>query len=167
MEALSKLGIDFKVLIAQIINFGILMAVLAKLLYRPILKALDQRRKRIEESLNKAEEIDRQSAETEERVKKKLGAAKAEAAEIVVEAKKAAEKNGEQILLKAVEESDRIRAEAGEKIELERQALHAETKIRVGKLALALVTRSLQQDMGESFYEKNINKSLKEIETLI
>jgi F-type H+-transporting ATPase subunit b len=166
MEALHNLGIDFKVLIAQIINFGILLAVLIKLLYRPILKMLDERRKRIEESLNKATEIDQKAAKMEEEMEKKRAQARNEAATIIGEAKSAAEKGGEQILLAAVKESDRVKEAAREQIELERQALYDETKKRVGKLALVLVTRSLQQDQGEEFYARNIDKALKEIEAL-
>ena len=166
MEALSKLGIDYKVLIAQIINFGILIAVLTKLLYRPILGMLEQRRKRIEESQKLSEEIDKRAAKMEEEVKGKRDLAKKEAAEIIGDAKSGAEKDRERILAAAAAESDRVKAAAREQIELERKAMAEETKKRVGKLALLLVTRSLKQDMGEEFYERNINMALKEIEAL-
>jgi F0F1-type ATP synthase membrane subunit b/b' len=68
--------------------------------------------------------------------------------------------------LAATTESDRVKAAGREQIEIERQAMVEETKKRVGKLALLLVTRSLQQDMGEEFYERNINMALKEVEAL-
>jgi len=166
MEALSKLGIDFKVMIAQIINFGILIAVLTKLLYKPILHTLDQRRKRIEESLKMAKEIETKSAKVEEEMDHKRNVAKKEAAEIVGDAKSTAEKDRAKILVSAAEESDRVKKAAREQIELDRQAMLDETKKRVGKLALLLVTRSLKQDMGDEFYERNINMALKEIEVL-
>lgn len=164
MEALGKLGIDFKVMLAQIINFGILIAVLTKLLYRPILNMLEQRRKRIEESLKKADEIDHKVAKMEEEMSHKRAQSKAEAATILGEAKDAAEKSREELLLAATTESDRVKAAAREQIEIERQAMHDETKRRVGKLALLLVTKSLQQDLGQEFYEKNISNALKEVE---
>ncbi len=166
MEALSKLGIDFKVLLAQIVNFGILLAILTKLLYRPILNMLEQRRKRIEDSLKKADEIDKKAASMEEEVGHKRALAKKEATEIIGDAKKTAENDREKILVSATAESDRVKAAAREQIELERKAMVEETKKRVGKLALLLVTRSLQQDMGEEFYERNINLALKEVEAL-
>jgi F-type H+-transporting ATPase subunit b len=166
MEALTKLGIDFKVILAQIINFGILIAVLWKLLYKPILHMLDQRRKRIEESLKTAREIEVKSAKIEEELSHKRALAKKEAAEIVGDAKITAEKDREKILVSAAEESDRVKNAAREQIELDRKAMLDETKKRVGKLALLLVTRSLKQDMGAEFYERNINSALKEIEVL-
>ena len=166
MEALHTLGIDFKVMLAQIINFGILIAVLTKLLYRPILNMLEQRRKRIEESLKKADEIDKKVASMEEEMGHKRALAKKEAAEIIGDSKTTAENDREKILLAATTESDRVKAAAREQIEIERQAMVEETKKRVGKLALLLVTRSLQQDMGAEFYERNINMALKEVEAL-
>ena len=166
MEALTKLGIDFKVILAQIINFGILIAVLWKLLYKPILHMLDQRRKRIEESLKMAKEIETKSAKMEEEMGHKRDLAKKQAAEIVGDAKATAEKDREKILVSAAEESDRVKNAAREQIELDRKAMLDETKKRVGKLALLLVTRSLKQDMGEEFYDRNINSALKEIEVL-
>lgn len=166
MEALGKLGIDFKVMLAQIINFGILIAVLTKLLYRPILNMLEQRRKRIEDSLKKAEEIDHRVTKMEEELGQKRAQSKAEAAAILGDAKSSAEKSREEILLAAATESDRVKSAAREQIEIERQAMHEETKRRVGKLALLLVTKSLQQDLGQEFYEKNIGNALKEIEAV-
>ena len=166
MEALHTLGIDFKVMLAQIINFGILIAVLTKLLYKPILGMLEKRRKRIEESLKLADEIDKRAATMEEEMGLRRDQAKKEAAEIIGEAKVGAENDREKILVSATAESDRVKAAGREQIELERQAMLDETKKRVGKLALLLVTRSLKQDMGEEFYERNINHSLNEIEVL-
>jgi len=140
--------------------------VLTKLLYKPILGMLEKRRKRIEESLKLADEIDKRAATMEEEMGLRRDQAKKEAAEIIGEAKVGAENDREKILVSATAESDRVKAAGREQIELERQAMLDETKKRVGKLALLLVTRSLKQDMGEEFYERNINHSLNEIEVL-
>ena len=50
MELLHKLGIDWRLLIAQLINFSVLLFVLYKFLYHPILNILEKRRKQIEEN---------------------------------------------------------------------------------------------------------------------
>jgi len=113
-----------------------------------------------------AKEIETKSAKMEEEMGHKRDLAKKESAEIVGEAKATAEKDRAKILISAAEESDRVKKAAREQIELDRQAMLDETKKRVGKLALLLVTRSLKQDMGEEFYERNINMALKEIEVL-
>ena len=70
---MESLGLDLKLLIAQIVNFGILFIVLKKVLYKPILKILDDRSKKISESLEnskKAEEALAKIAEKEVKILK-------------------------------------------------------------------------------------------------
>ena len=51
MELLTKLGVDWKLLIAQIVNFTILVSVLTYFVYRPLLDLLDARRERIRKAV--------------------------------------------------------------------------------------------------------------------
>lgn len=62
MEILGSLGIDVKILIAQIINFGLLLWILSKFMYKPILK-------RIEEDENDLESVRTQKTSLEEDLK--------------------------------------------------------------------------------------------------
>jgi len=57
MELFAKLGIDWRLLIAQLVNFVILFTALTFLLYKPLIAALDKRRAKIAESLANAEKI--------------------------------------------------------------------------------------------------------------
>lgn len=54
MELLAKLGVDWKLLLAQIVNFTILLAVLSLFVYRPLLRIIDERQKRIRNSMEDA-----------------------------------------------------------------------------------------------------------------
>jgi F-type H+-transporting ATPase subunit b len=164
MEALNNLGIDFKVMIAQIINFGILVFILVKFLYRPLLKALDDRRKKISDSLDKAKEIEQKSSEVELEVQAKRSEAKSEATAIISEAKSEADKARESMLKAAENEAADIKKTAREQMEIERQGLYADTKKRVSQLALLIVAKSLKEDLSDDFYKKNIDKALNEIE---
>ncbi len=64
MEALQNLGIDVSGLLMYLVNFGILIFILSKLLYRPIIETIDKRRETIQKNLNEAQEI-KVSFETE------------------------------------------------------------------------------------------------------
>lgn len=90
MELIHKLGIDWKLLIAQIVNFFILLFVLYKFVYRPVLEMLDKRSKTIEKGIADAKasgerlaHIEKMQAErmaqTEKQVGKLLDQAKADA----------------------------------------------------------------------------------------
>jgi len=57
MELLEKLGVDWKIIIAQIVNFFILLSILYFFLHKPILNILEKRRKKIKKSLQDADAI--------------------------------------------------------------------------------------------------------------
>lgn len=59
---LGSLGINGKLFLAQLVNFAIVLLVLWKWAYRPLIAMLDKRSKLIEESLNKTKEIDERMA---------------------------------------------------------------------------------------------------------
>ncbi len=63
MELLTKLGINWQLLIAQIVNFVIVMGVLGYFLYRPILNLLDSRTERIRKAMEEAKRIENQAQE--------------------------------------------------------------------------------------------------------
>ena len=60
---MGALGINLPGLIAQIINFLLLMGILYMVLYKPVLRMLDQRSQRIKDSLEKAEQLQQESAQ--------------------------------------------------------------------------------------------------------
>ena len=58
---MEALGFNIPVLLAQLVNFSILLALLSALLYKPVMRALDERTRRIRESLEQAEAIRRRT----------------------------------------------------------------------------------------------------------
>lgn len=56
MELLNALGIDWKILLAQFVNFAVLVFVLWKFAYKPIFKFLEDRKNKIEEGIKNAEQ---------------------------------------------------------------------------------------------------------------
>lgn len=93
-ELISKLGIQWQLLIAQIINFAIVAFVLWKFAYKPVIEILEKRRSKIEKSIAEAERIEKDRARMNEEYTETIKRAREEAESIVTEAKK----NGEQLL---------------------------------------------------------------------
>ena len=69
---LEKLGIDWKLLIAQAVNFLLLLVILRAFAYKPVLEMLRKRRERIEEGIAKANEADARMSEVQEIAKQKM-----------------------------------------------------------------------------------------------
>ena len=99
METLSALGIDVKLLIAQIINFGVILFILIKLLYKPVLRTLENRKKQIAESIKKVEEIDRRVITIESECKAKLEETRKDIDALIEDAKENAGKLKKEIRL--------------------------------------------------------------------
>lgn len=110
--------IQIQQIIFQIINFGIVAFVLAKFLYQPIRKILDQRAEKIESGLKAADENLKKQNELEETIEAELKKARQQAEQIIAEAKKEAEETSQAIIKDA-------KADAKGQLEKERQAFEA------------------------------------------
>ncbi len=82
-QLLSQLGIDWRLLLSQAINFALLLIILRLVAYKPLMKLLHERRARIEEGLTKADEADRRLLEAEQMKKQKIHEGEAQALDIV------------------------------------------------------------------------------------
>ena len=162
MEILKQFGIDPILLIAQVVNFLILLFILKKLLYKPLLGVLETRKKRIEESLKNAEEIEKRlneisgreqeailkSAKEGEKIIKEAGDS---AAQIIEEAKN----KYEGILVQAAEDSKKLNET--EKIKLQQEIKDNLADFIV--LALEKITgKVLTAGQKKEILEKEINK---------
>ena len=126
----GSLGIDWKILILQMIAFGILVFILSIWVYPPILAMLDRRDKLIDDSVKAAKEASKQSEKAAEEVAEQLKAARDEANSIVSSARE----QSTQMLIDSEKEADRraeslvssAKAQLERDVEAARQALRAE-----------------------------------------
>lgn len=141
MDILNQFGVQPILLLAQVVNFLILLFILKKFLYKPILKVLDERKKRIENSLKNAQEIERRLQKTtdeSERIIAKtlkesqriLNETNAQAVQILEKANKAAE----QIGLKATADGKKI-------VELQKEILMRNIRENIGSLVTLVVEK--------------------------
>ena len=104
---MESLGIDIKVMIAQVVNFGILFFVLSKVLYKPLIKILDERSANIKKSLENSEKIDQELTKIQEKQNSLLEKAKSQAAEDRAELIKLAKNEKEKIISDAKQQAAR------------------------------------------------------------
>src|SRR3989344_7190785 len=90
MEFLKDFGVNPILLLAQIVNFTILLLLLKKFFYKPILKVLEERKHKIETAVLQAEEIQKKLEETQVQQEKLIGEAEAQASRIIEETREAA-----------------------------------------------------------------------------
>ena len=94
---MEGLGFSLPTLFAQIVNFVILFGLLYLVAYKPIMRMLDERSKRVKESMDQTESIKEQAAHADEEAKKQIEAASKEGQELVAQAVR----TGEEVRQKA------------------------------------------------------------------
>ena len=129
-------GVDWPHLIAQIVSFGIVCALLYKFAYRRVLTMLEERRQQIALGLANAEKIKAELARTEELRRQVIGEANAQAAKFVEEARAAAAVVEKEESQKAIAIAEEIIAGAREEAARDHARLLAELKREVGRLVV-------------------------------
>ena len=133
---MDKLGIDWRILIAQTISFSIVFFVLWKFAYKPIFAMLQTRREKIAEALANAEKIKGDVARTEAERQKVLADAGDKANKLIDDARQAAARVREQETQKAIASAEQIVAKAREAAAQERAQMLASLKREVGRLVV-------------------------------
>ncbi|MBU1499660.1 F0F1 ATP synthase subunit B [Patescibacteria group bacterium] len=140
------MSIQWYQLLFQIINFGILILVLKKFLYQPIITIINQRNKKIEDSIKAAEANLKEKAKIEAIKKQAVIEAEKEAVLIVETARKESDKTGKQILLAARVEAE---AEVNKKLKLLTEKL-AEQESQITGRITDLVIKATQSVLSNS-----------------
>ncbi|MFZ1073863.1 MAG: F0F1 ATP synthase subunit B [Verrucomicrobiia bacterium] len=133
---MSELGIDWKVLIMQLICFSSVFFVLWRYAYKPIFVVLQARRDKIAESLTNAEKIKAELTRTETERKRILAQAGDVANQMIEEARQAAGHVREQEIQKAVAAAEQIVLKAREAALQDHSRMLAELKREVGRLVV-------------------------------
>jgi len=157
---MESLGIDFKILFAQIINFLLLFFLLKKLLYKPIIGFLDQRKKKIEESLENAKRIEERLTKIEEEQKKILKKAEEAAAKIVQEKREAGEKERERLIEEARQKAREEMEKGTALMKMEMEKAREEFKNEARAVAVSIAERLLKEELNDKKKHQLIEKIL-------
>ena len=144
-ELFEAFGINWKLLLTQAFNFGVLLIVLWYFLYRPVLKLIDDRRAKIAEGVQNAEAAAKRLESAKKEGEKIVGGASREGEGIVAAARSRAEERASEILKSAETQAASALAEArarGE--EAKRQALK-ESEREIARAAMLAAEKILKQ----------------------
>lgn len=145
MEAIiNAFGIDARLIIVQMINFGILMVALGYFLYKPILGILKEREEKITQGLKDAESAAIAKAEAGTEKQHILTQAHSEAEEIGLRAKTAAETKANDILTSAQEKAASVLADAELKREQIKNLARKDSEAEIAKLAILATEKVLR-----------------------
>ena len=160
--AITDIGINLPVLIAQTVNFVVLLIILKLFVYKPVLNMLDQRRARIEEGLNAAQRGQESAAEAEKTAQAELDNARREGQNIVQNAQQASQRLQEEGRVAAAQQTEAMLERARSEIALERDQAIAELRREFADLTIAAAEKVIGQSLDRNAHQRLIEQALAE-----
>jgi F-type H+-transporting ATPase subunit b len=162
-EFFSSFEVNWVGLGFQVFNFLLLLYLLNRLMFKPLLARMDERNQKIEQGLEDAETAarDRELARAEREAA--VSEARKEAAEMIARANKIAEDTRNEILTDARTEAEKVTTRAREEITAEKERAMAELRSQVADLALAAAGKLVRSEMDGATQRRLVEEFLAEV----
>lgn len=161
MELVQKFGIDPILFTAQIVNFVVVLFVLKRFLYRPILDMLKQREQTINQGLLQAKEAQALLEKMQKEERKVLSRAQEQAEKMLDDAKKQAVLLQEEIEQHAKKRTEKMILEAKEQIAQETQDAQNRLAKSTSMLAVSMLKKALSEIMTSKDQDEIMNRAIK------
>lgn len=159
---MEALGINVPGLLTQLVSFTLLMIVLYFVLYKPIIRMLDQRAERIKGSLEAAERARNEAASSAEVVQQELTNARQEGQRLIVEAQEAARRAAAQIEERSRQQGEEIIARAQSEIGQQRDSAIEDLRREFAGLAILAAERVIERELDPARHQELIDRVLEE-----
>ncbi len=156
--------LDWLTVTAQIVNFLILLALLNRFLYRPILANMEARKQYIEQRLSEAGQIQAKAERLIATYREKLTALEEERAKVLAEAQQEAHSQRERLLEQARLEVEEKRQKWHQDWLKEQEILMAELKAVVAEQAVELARKALKELAGQDLEARLVETFLKQLQ---
>ena len=160
------LGISLPSLIFQAVSFILLFALLSLVAYKPLLKMLDERARRVKESLEQAEILKEKSTHAEEEVKKQLQIASQQGMEMVAQATKTSDEIRAKAQELAKQDAETLITRARQAIQVERDEAIGELRKEFADITVMAAGKVIGETLDKESHKKLIDKVLQESQTL-
>lgn len=157
---IGSLGLNLKLFIAQLINFGIILLVLWKWVFTPVAKKLTERTERIEKAMRDANETEKAKADYFQWKETEMTRVRSQATGIITAAQNEAIKAKQQIMDEAKAEQARAIEQAKIKIEEEKNQAIREVKSQMADLVTLATGRIIKEKLDSNKDKELIKESL-------
>jgi F-type H+-transporting ATPase subunit b len=161
-DAFEALGLSIPSIIANMVNFLILLAIIRLVLYKPILGMLDDRRERIAEGLNAAETARAEAAQAQANIQEQLQTARQEGQELVANAQNIASRIQSEAREQATRDRDAAMERARAEIQLERDRAIDELRKEFATITVQAAGRVIGESLDENAHRRIIEETLAE-----
>jgi F-type H+-transporting ATPase subunit b len=151
---------DFGLIFWTVLIFLVLYAILAKLAWKPIQKALSKRNHEIQDSIDEAKLVQAQMAQMKDDNQRLLAEAREESTRIVSDAEAFAKKRRDEAVNEAKEAAQQVSLNAQREIANMRDSAMADLKKEVGAMALDIAEKVIRKDLKSDATQKALVNEL-------
>lgn len=162
-ELFAKLGIDWKLLIANSITFFIVLWLLWKFAYHPLLDLMDRRRKTIDEGLTNADKAKAELKAVEESKAKMIAQTKAESLQMLQDAVRDAETRRQELLSQAQADAHALLEKSKQQLHAQQQAMMEEAQGQLADLVVAATSKVVAAQLDEKVQRKLADQAVQEM----
>ena len=163
---MEGLGINLSTLLAQIINFVLLLGLLYLVAYKPIMRMFDERSRKVKESMEQTEYIKEKAAQVEEESKKRIEEASKEGQEVVARAVRTGEEARQKAQQEAKQDAEALIVRARMEIQRERDETIDELRKQVADLTILAAGKVIERSLDKEEHRQLIDKVLEDSTTL-
>ncbi len=161
---LENLGIDWKILLGQIINFLVVLFILKKFAYKPFLDVLGKRKTKIAEGIKNSEEAEKMIKTVSSQRDKVLNNAQKKASQILKENEARAKEKADQIINEGKNQKGEILAAAQQQGEVEVRKMQEKQNEKIMDISLGLAEKILKEKIDKEKDKETINDFLVNLE---
>lgn len=151
-------------MLVQIISFIILLALLGKFAWKPLMKVMQDRQEFISSEIDAAEQSRKDAEAAAKTAAEELKKTRAEAHAIIEEARKAGQQQEEQIIATARREAERLKDAAVEDIANEKEKAMQALQAQVASLSVQIASKIIEKEITSDDQDKLISDYVKELE---
>jgi F-type H+-transporting ATPase subunit b len=159
----SLLDVNPGLIVWTVLTFIILLLILKKIAWKPILTALDQREKDIRDSLEKAEKAKEDAQRILDENQANLAKAEEESKKIIEQSRSYAENLKEQLLKESKVQAKKIIEDAAEEIDRKKDSAFEELKDQVAKIAVNAAEKIMKQNLDADKNKHIVDSYLKNV----
>ncbi len=160
----ASIGFNSGDIVFQLVMFIILLALVKKFAWGPLMGVMKQREEFVANEIENAEKSRKDAANLLEEQRVLLKEARTEAQDLIEMAKKQAEVQREEIIVTARSEASRLKESAKVEIENEKEQAVAAIREQVTSLSVLIASKVIEKELTEKDQEKFINSYIQEVE---
>lgn len=158
-------GLNWKLFLAQLVNFGVVLFVLWKWVFKPVTSGLSARTEKIENSLQEAEKIGKDRADFDSWKQDEISTVRTEATAIISQAKQSAESLKAETLKNTIDEQNKIMEQAKLRLEQEKGLMITQAKAELADIVVEATSKILKDRIDPVKDKQLIDDALKQAQS--